>query len=53
VSPWRTGDQKPRWCAAALLHLEGDFRRVKGYKQLALLQCVLAPKIMSVSSAAT
>ncbi len=51
VARWRTSDQKQRWCAAALLHLEGNFRRVKGYQHLPLLQRALAPKIISTSSA--
>ena len=49
VSRWRTSDQKQRWCAAALLHLEGNFRRVKGYQHLPLLQRALTPKIMTTS----
>ena len=37
VTRWRTNDQKQRWCAAALLALETQFRRVKGHTQLDLL----------------
>ena len=37
VDRWRTSDQKLRWCAAALLALEPQFRRVKGCKHLPLL----------------
>ncbi len=37
VDRWRTSDQKQRWCAAALLAVEAQFRRVKGYQHLPLL----------------
>ncbi len=37
VDHWRTSDQKQRWCAAALLAVEAQFRRVKGYQHLPLL----------------
>lgn len=30
VDRWRTSDQKLRWCAAALMTVEQQFRRVKG-----------------------
>ena len=52
VARWRTSDQKQRWCASALLHLEGNFRRVKGHKHLPLLQRALAPKILPIAAAA-
>ncbi len=41
VGRWRTSDQKQRWCAATLIHIETNFRRVKGYTHLALLQAAL------------
>ena len=47
VDRWRTSDQKFRWCAAALLAVEPHFRRVKGFAHLPLLECALAPKILS------
>ena len=34
---WRPSDQKQRWCAAAVLVLEAQFRRIKRLRQLALL----------------
>lgn len=37
VTYWRTSDQKQRWCAAALLALEAQFRRIKGFRHLPLL----------------
>ena len=45
VDRWRTSDQKLRWCAAALLAVEQQFRRVKGYTHLPLLERALATKI--------
>lgn len=37
VDRWRTSDKKLRWCASALLAIEGQFRRVKGWQRLGLL----------------
>jgi putative transposase len=45
VARWRTSDQKLRWCAAALLAVETQFRRVKGYAQRPLLERALTAKI--------
>jgi len=36
VDHWRTSDQKQRWCAATLLHIEQNFRRIRGMAQLPL-----------------
>ena len=52
VDRWRTSDQKLRWCAAALLAVEQQFRRVKGYAQLPLLERALLTKITPSTSAA-
>ena len=52
VDRWRTSDQKLRWCAAALGVMERQFRRVKGYTQLPLLQRALAAKISTPRDAA-
>ena len=41
VDRWRTSDQKLRWCAAALLAIEAQFRRVKGWAKLGLLERAL------------
>lgn len=46
VDRWRNSDQKLRWCAATLLLIEKQFRRVKGCKHLPLLQRALTLKIM-------
>ncbi|WP_310568587.1 hypothetical protein [Gemmatimonas sp.] len=45
VGRWRRSDQKQRWCAATLLHIEKNFRRVKGGEHLALLQQALTDKL--------
>lgn len=52
VDRWRTSDQKLCWCAAALGVMERQFRRVKGYTQLSLLQRALAAKILASRDAA-
>lgn len=44
VDHWRTSDQKQGWCAAALLAVEAQFRRVKGCQQLPRLVAALATK---------
>jgi transposase-like protein len=41
VTRWRTSDQKQRWCAAALLAHEVQFRRIKGHEHLGLLDRAL------------
>ena len=45
VARWRTSDQKLRWCAAIALQIEQQFRKVKGYKKLGLLQQALTRKL--------
>ena len=45
VDRWRTSDQKLRWCASTLLLVEKQFRRVRGYEKLPLLQQALRTKI--------
>jgi transposase-like protein len=52
VNHWKTSDQKLRWCASALLALENQFRRVKGYAHLVLLERALEAKITPSASAA-
>lgn len=52
VDRWRTSDQKLRWCAAALLAVEQQFRRVKGYMHLPLLERALQAKITPSTTAA-
>ena len=52
VDRWRTSDQKLRWCAAALLVAEQQFRRVKGYVHLPLLERALTTKLTPSTIAA-
>ncbi len=42
VDHWRTSDQKQRWCAAALLHIEPRLRKGKGYRHLPQLVAALS-----------
>ena len=43
VDRWRTSDHKLRWTAAAAI--ESQFWRVKGWRQLPLLERALAAKL--------
>ncbi len=52
VARWRTSDHRLRWCAAALLKLEQQFRRVKGYEHLPLLQRALQGTLSLATDAA-
>jgi putative transposase len=52
VDHWRTSEQKQRWCAATLLQIEQNFRRVRGFKHLALLQTALTNKLHRSTTAA-
>ena len=48
----RTSDPKRRWCAAALLTVERQCRRVKGGAHLPLLERALTTKITPTTIAA-
>jgi putative transposase len=52
VTRWRTSDQKLRWCASALTAMQQQFRRVKAYRHLPLLQQALKDKLTTTTSAA-
>lgn len=52
VDNWRTSEQKLRWSGAALLAVEKQFRRVKGYKHLPLLVNALKVKMNTTTEAA-
>lgn len=52
VDRWRTSDQKLRWCASALLAVEAQFRRVKGYTKLPLLVQALKTRITHTTEVA-
>jgi len=47
VTRWRTSDQKQRWCAATLVALEAQFRRIKGHRHLPLLVRALRANVES------
>ena len=52
VTRWRTSDQKQRWCAATLLEIEKQFRKVNGHQHLGLLQAARRGKLSSPPVAA-
>ena len=52
VDRWRTSDQKLRWCASTLLHIEQGFRLVKGCRKLSLLQQALKNNTSTTRTAA-
>lgn len=52
VDHWRTSDQKQRWCAATLLHIEQNFRRIRGMAHLPLLQAALTQHLLQTITAA-
>ncbi len=37
VKRWRDGQMAMRWCAAGMLEAKGQFRRVKGYREIPIL----------------
>jgi putative transposase len=45
VKRWRAGDHALRWTATGLLEAEKKFRRVKGYRELEILQRKLNPSL--------
>jgi hypothetical protein len=45
VDRLRTSDQKLRWTAAALLAIESQFRQVKGWRKLGLLEGAVTAKL--------
>jgi putative transposase len=45
VKRWRAGDHALRWTATGLLEAETNFHKVKGYRQLELLQRKLNPSL--------
>jgi putative transposase len=45
VKRWRTGDHALRWTAMRLLEAEKKFQRVKGYRELEILQRKLNPSL--------
>jgi transposase-like protein len=51
VKRWRDGDMRLRWAAAGMLRAEQQYRRVKGYKQLASLADALKPNTAAAAAA--
>jgi hypothetical protein len=45
VKRWRAGNHALRWTATGLLEAERKFRRVKGYRELEILQRKLNPSL--------
>jgi len=45
VKRWRAGDHALRWTATGLLEAQRTFRRVKGYRELEILQRKLNPSL--------
>jgi putative transposase len=45
VKRWRAGDHALRWTATGLLEAERKFRRVKGFRELEILQRKLNPSL--------
>jgi putative transposase len=41
VKRWQPGDMRLRWCTAGLMEAEKRFRRIRGYKQLYILENAL------------
>ena len=45
VKRWQGGDMRLRWAAAGMLAAEGQYRRVKGYRQLDQLATAITATI--------
>ena len=45
VKRWRAGDHVLRWTATGLLEAEKKFHKVKGYRELEILQRKLNPSL--------
>jgi hypothetical protein len=45
VKRWRVGDHALRWTATGLLEAEKKFHKVKGYRELEILQRKLNPSL--------
>lgn len=52
VDCWRSGDQKQRWLATALLDIEPRLRRIMGYRYLPLLRRAMQVEMGSTSEEA-
>ena len=45
VKRWQGGDMRLRWAAAGMLAAEGQYRRVKGHRQLESLAATITATI--------
>lgn len=52
VKRWRAGSMRQRWCAAALLHAETNFRAIKGCSQMSTLLVALGRESTKLCSVA-
>jgi len=52
VTNWKNSNQKHRWLAAALLFIEPNLRKIRGYKALPLLRLALRKTIKQKSQVA-
>lgn len=52
VDHWRNSAQKQRWCAASLLQIEQNFRRLRGHAHMPLLETALMNKMRQSTVAA-
>ena len=52
VKKWQGGDMKLRWVASGLLFVEGQFRKVKGYREIPQLMAALKAAVSGGKPAA-
>jgi hypothetical protein len=53
VTRWRGGDHVQRWAASALLHAEGRWHRLMGWKQLKALREALDKNLLKTTNEIT
>jgi hypothetical protein len=53
VKRWQNGDMRLRWAAAGMLAAAGEFRRVKGYRQLPQLARALCHAVSATDPSTT
>ena len=47
VKRWRGGDMRQRWATVGLLRAEAGFKRLKGYREIPVLQAALRRNVNS------
>jgi hypothetical protein len=50
VAHWKNSNQRQRWVATALLDIEPDLRRIKGFRHLPALRHALQVELNLVSN---